>query len=603
MAEFNETTPNPLEERPVGIADRDKFLEEDEERDDAIDTSDDKFTVFNQWLIDNGTRFPDLEMRKYSSEVRGVHAKAAIQPEQIILEIPLKCLITVEMGQATHIGRILMTQSIPLDAPKHIYLMLFMLIDRKREDSFFKPYYDILPATLSNMPIFWTDEELGYLTGSYVLEQVAERRAAILRDYETICRVCPDFTSIATHDEFAWARMCVCSRNFGIDVNGRKTAAMVPYADMLNHYRPRETRWEFDNSRMAFTITSTMDISVGAQVYDSYGSKCNHRFLLNYGFSIENNEESDGSNPNEVCFLLQFDRNDKLFHAKLASYRREGIYSEKRFRISRADENVTNVLGFLRAVCSSSEDIDDYQGSNYSYSQRHLFLPINFDNEVRALKRFRAEMIRNLKQYDHSLAYDLELLRGGELKPFSNHRHAVIQTKSEKEVFHYYIRFCDVCLAFLALSGEGSNNNDSTVQEGEGQDGKEDEEEKAGGEENVSDVPPLSHSTDLFKEYYEQEKQVFEAGEENEEGEVTTPFQYPQWDDSDQTLEDIVSRIYEYEDYFVAEFVLSYLKGLVEDRREDRERREEEDRLKRREDASPLDGSQGGMDLSKPTIV
>jgi hypothetical protein len=33
---------------------------------------------------------------------------------------------------------------------------------------------------------------------------------------------------------------------------------------------------------------------VGAQIYDSYGQKCNHRFLLNYGFSVENNAEPDG---------------------------------------------------------------------------------------------------------------------------------------------------------------------------------------------------------------------------------------------------------------------------------------------------------------------
>ena len=35
-------------------------------------------------------------------------------------------------------------------------------------------------------------------------------------------------------------------------------------------------------------------------MYDSYGQKCNHRFLLNYGFAIEHNREADGFCPNEV---------------------------------------------------------------------------------------------------------------------------------------------------------------------------------------------------------------------------------------------------------------------------------------------------------------
>lgn len=132
--------------------------------------------------------------------------------------------------------------------------MLFMLIDMKNRSSFFKPYYDILPQKLNNMPIFWTPEELKYLEGSYLREQIDERNAAIEADYNTICKVRPDFADIATIHEFKWARMCVCSRNFGLVINGVQTAALVPYADMLNHYRPRETKWQFDDPLQAFTV-------------------------------------------------------------------------------------------------------------------------------------------------------------------------------------------------------------------------------------------------------------------------------------------------------------------------------------------------------------
>ena len=51
---------------------------------------------------------------------------------------------------------------------------------------------------------------------------------------------------------------------------------------------------------MYINQVALQNISCGAQVYDSYGRKCNHRFLLNYGFSVENNIESDGFCPNEV---------------------------------------------------------------------------------------------------------------------------------------------------------------------------------------------------------------------------------------------------------------------------------------------------------------
>ena len=48
---------------------------------------------------------------------------------------------------------------------------------------------------------------------------------------------------------------------------------MVPYADMLNHYRPRETKWQFEDECQGFTIIALNGIGGSAQVYDSYGQK------------------------------------------------------------------------------------------------------------------------------------------------------------------------------------------------------------------------------------------------------------------------------------------------------------------------------------------
>jgi protein-histidine N-methyltransferase len=64
---------------------------------------------------------------------------------------------------------------------------------------------------------------------------VADRREAIESDYRNICAAHPPFAGTATLEQFAWARMIVASRNFGIVVRGLRTAALVPYADMLNH--------------------------------------------------------------------------------------------------------------------------------------------------------------------------------------------------------------------------------------------------------------------------------------------------------------------------------------------------------------------------------
>jgi len=333
----------------------------------------DKFERFERWLQENGAQFDMLELREYetndgvsaeeedgssvsamqtdniddtaeekkeptksngidssdnsqktgengdeSSEMRGVHARCTIPPNTVCVAVPRKCLITVEMGQGTDIGQAILNSDLDLDAPKHIFLMVFLLWDRKvnGSKSFFKPYYDILPQTLHNMPIFWSEEELSYLEGSYLLAQIADRNDAITDDYHAICEVAPELADVATLDEFKWARMCVCSRNFGLQIDGHRTSALVPHADMLNHYRPRETKWTFDDERQAFTITTLQTIPSGAQVYDSYGQKCNHRFLLNYGFAVEDNRELDGFCPNEVPIELGVVPDDPLYDAK-----------------------------------------------------------------------------------------------------------------------------------------------------------------------------------------------------------------------------------------------------------------------------------------------
>lgn len=200
----------------------------------------------------------DQENDDDSSEMRGVHARTHIPPNTTCMVIPRKCLITVEMGQATPLGQAILHSDLDLDAPKHIFLMIYILWDRKvnGSNSFFHPYYEILPRTLSNMPIFWSHGELSLLEGSYLVDQIVDRNDAIEHDYHEISSAAPELMEICTLQEFKWARMCVCSRNFGLQMDGHRTSAMVPHADMLNHYRPRETKWTFDEDKQAFTITT-----------------------------------------------------------------------------------------------------------------------------------------------------------------------------------------------------------------------------------------------------------------------------------------------------------------------------------------------------------
>lgn len=199
----------------------------------------DKYERFEVWLRENGAQFDLLELREYDSpkeqvdeeekkeqlasqgqddsEMRGVHSRTHLAPNTVCMAVPRRCLITVEMGQETPIGQAILRSDLDLDAPKHIFLMVYLLWDRRVNGarSFFHPYYEILPQTLRNMPIFWSQDELDYLKGSYLLQQIQDRNDAISEDYHAICQIAP-LDKICTLDEFKWARMCVCFWNFGL---------------------------------------------------------------------------------------------------------------------------------------------------------------------------------------------------------------------------------------------------------------------------------------------------------------------------------------------------------------------------------------------------
>lgn len=53
-------------------------------------------------------------MQDYGNEVRGCHTKEDIHDEEVIIEVPLKCLITVEMGKETEVCDDLLTISYKL---------------------------------------------------------------------------------------------------------------------------------------------------------------------------------------------------------------------------------------------------------------------------------------------------------------------------------------------------------------------------------------------------------------------------------------------------------------------------------------------------------
>jgi len=72
------------------------------------------------------------------------------------------------MAYKSPIGRLMYEKGLRqrLISPKHSFLGTYLMQERRKEGSLFSPYLDILPKSLRDFPIFFTEEEKEFLDGS-----------------------------------------------------------------------------------------------------------------------------------------------------------------------------------------------------------------------------------------------------------------------------------------------------------------------------------------------------------------------------------------------------------------------------------------------------
>lgn len=209
-----------------------------------------RFEALFDWMKQDGAIFDKLKLRYYGPDYRGVHAARDVKKGETILYVPLKEIITLEMAMESPIGSLMAARNFRsrLISPKHSFLATYIMEERRKSASFFDKFIDILPKNFDNFPIFYTQEERAWLQGSPFQHMISEKIKDIQSDFNLISKEVPEYREFSLK-EYSEIRMMVASRIFGIQVNGEKTDGFVPYADMLNHKRPRQTSWTYTDDR------------------------------------------------------------------------------------------------------------------------------------------------------------------------------------------------------------------------------------------------------------------------------------------------------------------------------------------------------------------
>ncbi|ETO26066.1 SET domain containing protein [Reticulomyxa filosa] len=451
-----------------------------------------KFRCMFNWLLKYGAKaciksstltqkivnkkFPKLYLKFFSPEFRAINATDKIQKDEDVMYIPHDCIMTSEVAKASHLGQAITDSGIELKS-KHSYLAGYLCEEREKgKASHWYPYIDILPRNFETVPIFFGQDKLDMLKGSIAIKKIEDRNLSLRAEYDNICAHVPEFRRIPYKD-FVWGRLVVITRIFGLVIDDNKTDGLVPMADMLNHKRPRETKWTYEQKRRGFVVTALQTIEKNTEVFDSYGRKCNSRFFVNYGFSLEDNEDNEASLTFELSrsdpqYLLKskflgihaFDQFKKIIYIYILytlSHTMDNVIiftskkrSQREFQIPRQykEKKVLECFSWLRVAFAQGNEFMIISAQNV---QNDEVVPVSVQNEMMVLTAIAVAAKKSLNQFDTTLEDDNELLKDEEKYPrFSNMRNIVLMRRGEKEVLHFYLNLLKECKPLLYMKSK-----------------------------------------------------------------------------------------------------------------------------------------------------
>jgi len=246
----------------------------------------------------------------------------------------------------------------------------------------------------------------------------------------------------------------VITRIFGLVIEGNKTDGLVPYADMLNHKKPREsgkaldeceTKWTFEDSQNGFIITTVKAIGRGEQIFDSYGRKCNSRFFVNYGFTLIDNVED-----NEAMIRECLPATDPHYRMKIGLLGARDHSARREFQIPAgySQKKVKELFSFMRFVHARDSELMLLSSAD-SFKLEEIE-QISAVNEAKVLQDLKLACEVSLAAFPDTMEHDEKLL-ATELTEWGNRRNCVVMRRGEKQVLRWFLSLVDLALPLLSM--------------------------------------------------------------------------------------------------------------------------------------------------------
>lgn len=232
------------------------------------------------WAVSRGAYFEPLELGVDDAGNSTVRARRRIAADEVVVTIPRSIILSDADLAKTPTG-----EPDPFGGRRRdprVTLAAWLALEIERADSPWRPFLDVLPVCLPELPVFHGGDELAPLAGTAARMWTAETHAEIVDAHASFVRSMRARVSLAA---YVWGSAVVLSRAFNAPFTVEPWLAFIPIVDLMDH-RPDETGWHYNIARQEYVVSAFRDFDAGEPVHFTYGDFGNTHLFVHYGFAV-----------------------------------------------------------------------------------------------------------------------------------------------------------------------------------------------------------------------------------------------------------------------------------------------------------------------------
>ncbi|XP_045526319.1 actin-histidine N-methyltransferase [Pieris brassicae] len=324
---------------------------------------DENIEKYVMWLKEHEVEFEGLEIASFEDYEYGLKALKSFPEDSLLLTIPKQVMMTEIDAQKSDLSEFIKDDVLMQNMP-NVTLALFLLFEKSKSDSFWKPYIDTLPESYSTV-LYFDLEELAELKPSPTFESSMKLYTNIARQYSYLwLRInksnqpgLKNLKEIFTFENYRWAVSTVMTRQNHIQLTDFTTTAFIPLWDMCNHEQGKIST-DFNKDGNRGECYAKRDFKPGEQVFIFYGARPNADLFVHNGFVYPNNDYD------YITLTMGVSSSDALRELKMSLLTKLGLNNVTQYRLYKKGTIIMpELLAFIRIFNMNKDELEKWSKS------------------------------------------------------------------------------------------------------------------------------------------------------------------------------------------------------------------------------------------------